>query len=87
MVARQGLLATPACVAKDLQGENLRVSLWVTHSLCRAAVAERGGTIGRALPAQVPGQPPGLDTQVYADSDDERTVCWLARTFNRWPQD
>ncbi len=73
--------------AEDLQREDLRVQLWVTHALCRAAVAENGGAIGRALPVQMPGQPPSLDTHAYADSDDERIVRWLARTFNRWLQD
>ena len=70
--------------AKDREREDLRVQLWVTHALCRAAVAENGGTIGRALPLKSPGQPASLHTQAYAESDDERIVRWLGRTFNRW---
>lgn len=66
-----------------LQREDLRVQLWVTHSLCHAAVAENGGAIGRALPVQ----PPSLGARAYTDSDDDRIVRWLTRTFNRWLQD
>ena len=68
-----------AVEAEGAAHEELESRYWVTHTLCRAAVAANRGVIGR-----VPGEPPGLVPPGRSEGDDERIVAWLAGEFSRW---
>ena len=58
-----------AVEAEGAANEELESRYWVTHTLCRAAVAANRGVIGRV---------PGLVPPERSEGDDERIVAWLA---------